>query len=104
MSRTNTTKSTPGWTRVGAAPGMGLLTEQWIFRPDRAPLCSLRRDPEGCGWQANLLRSTGISAATMWLGGALTLPQAQAASETELRAMGWEWGDNAQSRAQKEST
>ncbi len=83
-------EETRGWKHVKPWPIMGILTEQWLFRPDRAPLCSLRRDTDD-QWMASLLLKGGISASVLWLNHTLTLEEAKVASEDELRRMGWRW-------------
>lgn len=77
------------WTHVKANGGMG-LAEQWIFRPDCAPICSLRAGEQMGTWHASLLHRSGISATVVHLP-IMKLDDAQASCEATLRGMDWEW-------------
>lgn len=84
----NKIKPPPGWTRVEANFGMG-LEAQWLFRPDKKPLCSLKADG-ATGWTASLLNASGISVAMLDIDDA-PLDIARIECEQVLRTMGWEW-------------
>lgn len=77
-----------GWTHVAKNGGMG-MEEQWLFRPDTAPLCALKRGADG--WYASLLNATGISTAVVHMGPSTLLEEAEKTCEAELRRMGWRW-------------
>lgn len=89
------------WTHLKAAAGMG-LEEQWIFRPDAAPLCSLKRGSTPDFWRASLLNLSGVSCVVLHTSGALE--QAQKNCEKELRLMGHKWAARDGSPNSDEST
>lgn len=41
-----------------------MLTEQWIFRTENAPVCALKRGDQPGDWQATILNHNGISTET----------------------------------------
>ena len=63
------------------------LVEQWIARKGGLSVCSLRRDQDG--WAASLLNFGGISTTQMHLTSKLSLEQAQAECDKELKRMGY---------------
>lgn len=81
------------------------MERQWIFKPDCAPLCSLKaqdagqpiRDSTLTQWTASLLNPSGISAVMLSVDHA-TLAQAMTDCEAELRLMGHEWGPKSGSK------
>lgn len=79
------------WTKIESNASV-MLTAQWIFRTENAPVCSLKRDADVPGrWQASLLNRSGISAMLKEIDGAPLLEEAQRQCEVMLRQMGWSW-------------
>ncbi len=75
------------WTHVRQNYGMGLV-EQWIFRAQDAPCCSLKKGETTGTWQASFLNRSGVSCTVMELP-VMVLGYAQEYCESRLREMGW---------------
>lgn len=89
------------WTKIDANATV-MLTAQWVFRAENAPVCSLKKGETPGTWVASLLNRSGISCVICHTSG--TLEQAQRNCEKELRLMGWTWGAEASDKPPSAAT
>lgn len=75
------------WTHIKQSREL-MLDEQWIYKTENAPACSLRHDDSVYTWQARILNRSGISTTVAHFE-AITLLEAQEECEALMRRKGW---------------